>query len=177
MGNFDPAFIGKNGQLKVIPAALHRSLRQGTARRSFMVHLVFFGNFALMPADALPPSMQVQVLEKIRQRLRSGQLVVHYRCGDLLETCKILKIGSGSFFSLSDILSFEDQYYLQECIQCIFHKQPNAMLVARAFVRNRFREGQSEYFRKVWPMLEITDQSAQESTGMYQVLVFQPAQK
>jgi S-adenosylmethionine:diacylglycerol 3-amino-3-carboxypropyl transferase len=177
MGNFDPAFTGKNARLTVIPAALHQSLLRGTAGTSFMMHLIFFGNFAQMPVDALPPSMQLDVLEKIRQRLCSGQLKINYCRGDLLEVCQTIEAGQHPFFSLSDILSFEDQQYLRECIQLVFRKQPDAVLAARAFVRNRFREGQPDAYRKHWPRLEITDQTAQESTGMYQVFIFRPAQK
>lgn len=177
MGNFDPAFIGKNARLRVIPAALHQSLVQGTANRSFMMHLIFFGNFTQMPEDALPPSMQLDVLKEIRHRLNSGHLKVHYRCSDLLESLQTLETGYHPFFSFSDILSFEDQHYLRECIQRVFGKQPNAVIAARAFVRNRFLEGQPEDYRKLWPMMEIIDETAMESTGMYQVLVFRPAEK
>ncbi len=176
-GNRDMAFIGNGACLSVIPDALHRSIMARNAQNSFMMQLIFEGHFDNMKEEALPPSMQLNVLEQIRSRLNSGQLSVAYIWGDWLEQCRLLTPVPGTVYSASDILSFVDLDYLEAFLALTYQRQKDAVVVVRAFVRHRISAETLQKMRTKWPFLQISECSEQESTGMYQVFTFKPVIK
>ena len=171
--NSDPAFVGRGAQLGLIPAALNASIASGDAYASFMTHLIFRGRLdRMLPAD-LPPSMDVAVLERIQQRLRSGELHIRYIVGDWADSCRQLDDSATTFYSASDLLSFVNFDYLSHFIADVCRRQSAAVVVVRAFLRNRPEDAQLQALQHSQPMLTVTDLSQEESSGMYQVFALQ----
>ena len=171
--NSDPAFVGPGAQLGLIPAALNASIAAGDAYASFMTHLIFRGRLdRMLPAD-LPPSMDVAVLERVQQRLRSAELHISYIAGDWADSCRQLDDSATTFYSASDLLSFVDFDYLTHFIADVGRRQSAAVVVVRAFLRNRPEDAQLQALQHSQPMLTVTDLSQEESSGMYQVFVLQ----
>lgn len=171
--NSDPAFVGPGAQLGLIPAALNKSMAAGDAYASFMTHLIFRGRLdRMLPAD-LPPSMDVAVLERVQQRLRSGKLHIRYLAGDWADSCRQLDNSASTFYSASDLLSFVPFDYLSHFIADVCHRPFAATMVVRAFLRNRPEDARLQALQRSQPMLTITDLSREESSGMYQVLALQ----
>lgn len=165
-GNRDAAFVGKRAAVGHIPAALDRIIRQGKALSCFMVHLIFKGDLrGMAPAD-LPPSLQKEVLHKIKQRLALSHLRIHFHHCDLLAFVEKGVAGEQPvFYSLSDILSFEDRGYLEKMLDST-SREGNAV-VWRAFLRNRADSMDKIRLNNRHP--GILENTQGESTGMYQV--------
>lgn len=167
-GNKDSAFIGKGARSRIIPGALDNMIRNGKANSSFMAHLIFKGHLQHMEEKDLPPSLKKNVLDSIRDRLLSRDLIIEYYHGDLLEYVKNIHftLAMPVFYSASDILSFEDHHYLEELIQKSTIATGNT-IVWRSFLRNRLNKQQMEYLSRGSRKIEQYDNY--ESTGMYQV--------
>ena len=171
--NNDPAFVGPGARLELIPTALDKSIAAGDAYASFMTHLIFRGRLdRMLPAD-LPPSMDVAVLERVQQRLRSGELHLRYLTGDWADSCRQLDDSATTFYSASDLLSFVPFDYLSRFVADVCHRPLAATMVVRAFLRNRPEDAQLQALQRSQPSLTISDLSQEESSGMYQVFVLQ----
>ena len=162
-GNRDTAFTGEKALTSLVPAALDRTIKSGKAPSSFMVHLVFNGSLAAMPAPDLPPSLQEQVLTAIKERLQDGTIQCSYVKADILDYVK-RSTKQACFFSLSDILSFADFGYLQNLVSaCAGHGNT---VVGRSFLRNRLTQSQLTILGNQG---KLTVHDNEDSTGMYQV--------
>jgi S-adenosylmethionine:diacylglycerol 3-amino-3-carboxypropyl transferase len=169
MGNKDMAFISTDASVGQIPATLTRLMGEGRARASFITHLVFNGHLREMEESDLPPSLKEKSLNTIRQRLIKGQLLVKYYESDLLEyVCNAkTKPDERIFYSVSDILSFEDHVYLENLIRSCLKNRGNQIII-RSFLRNRLTPTQLQQLSATYGGLENLDEK--ESTGMYQVV-------
>lgn len=163
-GNSDPAFISKDAQIGLIPNSLDKVIKEKKASESFMMHLIFKGHLNEMDQESLPPSLQIERLESIRKRLKEGSLKVHYHESDILKWIieNKSKVETNTFFSLSDVLSFEKPIYLKEVLTLCQGKGNTA--VWRTFLRNRIQGENLDYNGN-----GIEDFSKNESTQMYQV--------
>lgn len=162
-GNRDEAFIGDRACTALIPAAFDSSIKKGKAASSFMAHLVFKGHLEQMHPTDLPPSLQEDVLTGIQNRLLHKELILQYQTADLFQAVKKNR-WQFCFFSVSDILSFADFFYLQKLVSTCAGR--GNILVGRSFLRNRLTEPQLEILQEYG---KLTLYDAEESTGMYQV--------
>ncbi|MBE7171136.1 MAG: DUF3419 family protein [Williamsia sp.] len=166
-GNQDPAFTGTGAQTGLIPVALDEVIRRGEAPACFMAHLIFKGHLREMHPVHLPPSLQKEVLQKIRQRLITKNFEICFHHIDLLAFTQMgLPASARSvFYSFSDILSFEDRHYLEKLLDHTVG--PGSTIVWRTFLRNRLDGNSRIMLAKKFPCLQ--DRTAAESTRMYQV--------
>ena len=170
-GNKDLAFVGRGADIARIPAALDQIVYNGEAGSCFMAHLIFKGHLRDMKEKSLPPSLQKNVLQKVKQRLLSSELTVNYHHTDVLTFVKDTIINQKPvFYSLSDILSFECPDYLHQLLNKI--AIPGNTLVWRTFLRNRVNGGK-KYDNQYVRYENMTDHSPSESTRMYQVFSIQ----
>ena len=171
-GNKDVAFTGNNAAIDQIPVALNQIIYNSEAQSCFMAHLIFKGHLREMSETSLPPSLQKSVLQKVKQRLISSEIKVHYHHTDILTFAKNsnLKQQQPVFYSLSDILSFENPDYLNELLTKI--SDPGNTIVWRAFLRNRFN-GNANRDPAGSRYDNLVDHSSTESTRMYQVFSIQ----
>ncbi|MFN2438448.1 MAG: DUF3419 family protein [Chitinophagaceae bacterium] len=165
-GNKDVAFVGKDSAIVYIPAALNEIIYKGEASSCFMAHLIFKGHLREMKEKNIPPSLQKDVLQKIKQKLVSSTLHVHYHHTDLLtfinKESHLLE--TPVFYSVSDILSFETFSYLEQLLTKT--NISGNIIVWRAFLRNR-TTGESTILNIKND--ELQDHTNAESTHMYQV--------
>ena len=168
-GNKDTAFIGRGASLERIPAALDFLIKSGQAASSFITHLIFKGHLRDMKESNLPVSLQKQALQKIKERLITAELCIEYHTGDLLEFVKTYKNNAANqtFYSASDILSFENHSYLADLLKNILNT-PDNIIVVRSFLRNRLSLPQLKELASTYKMIEEFDQM--DSSGMYQVV-------
>ncbi|HSU51901.1 MAG TPA: DUF3419 family protein [Segetibacter sp.] len=164
-GNKDIAFTSKNGHPGNIPVALAKTIYSGKAYSSFIAHLIFKGHLNDMEEEHLPPSLQRKVLRRIQERLQAKDLVIDYYAKDLLAFAKAQSITGPAFYSLSDILSFQDQQYLNELLEKI--AIPGSIVIVRSFLRNRLTAIELNELATRYGKVVTHDE--QESTGMYQV--------
>lgn len=165
-GNRDAAFVGRGAVVSHIPAALDRIIRQGKARSSFMIHLIFRGHLRDMDPADLPLSLQKEVLQRIKQRLALSRLRIHFHHSDLLNFVEKKVAGAQQvFYSLSDILSFEEPDYLQQLLDNTIGE--GNTVVWRAFLRNRADSMEKTRLNRRYP--GVQENTEEESTGMYQV--------
>lgn len=169
-GNNDVAFTGKGAKLCQVSRALEQSIEDGKISSSFIAHLIFKGNLMHMRPSEMPPSLQPQVLSIIKSRLIEGEMKIEYFSQDFLQFIKkeTAKNKVAAFYSISDILSYTDFYYLKEIIQQL---KSSDILVGRGFVRNRLPDQALAEIAK-HGMVDIHDD--QDSTLMYQVFSFKP---
>lgn len=167
-GNKDTAFTGKGAAIEHIPAALDKLIKNGRAASSFITHLIFKGHLKDMDKRELPPSLQKNVLKRIKERLINKELHIEYHQGDLLDFISRHNnpVDMPVFYSASDILSFEDHAYVGELIKSSLKNTGN-IVVVRSFLRNRLSAEQLKKLSKGYGFTEQFDQ--QESSGMYQV--------
>jgi len=169
-GNKDLAFVGRGADIARIPAALDKIVYNGEAASCFMAHLIFKGHLREMKETSLPLSLQKNVLQKVKQRLLSSEVTVNYNHTDILTYARDNAISQKpSFYSLSDILSFESPDYLRQLLNKI--AVPGNTIVWRTFLRNRANGTNHDD-----PYLNyenIADHSPVESTRMYQVFSIQ----
>jgi S-adenosylmethionine:diacylglycerol 3-amino-3-carboxypropyl transferase len=164
-GNKDIAFIGKEVRTGHIPVAVDEMIITGKADSSFIAHLIFKGHLKEMTGEYLPPSFQPEVLSRIQKRLRTKDLAVDYYLNDLLAFTQLQLITAPAFYSVSDILSFEEPEYLSRLLQVI--AVPGSIVVCRTFLRNRLTPFQLSELAARYGKVETHHQ--QDSTGMYQV--------
>ena len=166
-GNKDVAFVSKNSAIGHIPAALNEIIYKEEAASCFMAHLIFNGHLREMQEKDLPPSLQRDVLERIKQRLVSSSISVHYYHTDILSFAnkELPLLKQSIFFSVSDILSFETFNYLKELLDKT--ALPGNTIIWRAFLRNRVDENID--ISLLHKYAELTDHTPIESTRMYQV--------
>ncbi|MBO9611329.1 MAG: DUF3419 family protein [Dyadobacter sp.] len=165
-GNKDIAFVSPDAVVKQIPSALNEVVEEGALHSCFMTHLIFKGHMREMLLTDLPPSLQKAVLEKIKSRMASSSLSIHYHHADVSGFIHSHKgtLEEPVFYSLSDILSFENSDYLKQVSEQV--KVQEHTLTWRTFLRNRIdKEGLSSFLDRN----NIENHSMEESTKMYQV--------
>jgi S-adenosylmethionine:diacylglycerol 3-amino-3-carboxypropyl transferase len=169
LGNKDIAFTGKGASLQRIPSALDSLIKSGQAPSSFITHLIFNGHLRDMDDQHLPPSLQKAFLERIRERLIKKELCIRYHHEDLLRFVKnhndLRK--TSTFYSVSDILSFESHSYLSELLNNSLSSAGNVIIV-RGFLRNRLSQPHLNDLSMTYKSIQNFDES--ESSGMYQVI-------
>ncbi|MEP7376653.1 MAG: DUF3419 family protein [Chitinophagaceae bacterium] len=172
-GNKDAAFVSKDAVTAHIPSALNEVIYKGEAGSCFMAHLIFKGHLREMKEDDLPPSLQKEVLLKIKNKLISSDITIRYHHTDILDFVnkKITAFNKPVFYSVSDILSFENLHYLQQLIDKT--TSPGNYLVWRAFLRNRANTGVNTLLAS--KPGELQEHTTDESTRMYQVFSIQKA--
>ena len=169
-GNKDIAFVGSNAAVTRIPVALDNIIKENKAASSFMAHLVFKGHLLQMQPQDLPPSLQEEILLAIKRRLMNQDISIEYHKVDLLEYIDANReaLNGPVFYSLSDILSFADNGYLQQLMErTAVHK---SIIVARSFLRNRLSPKQLDNLRSYG---QVKTYDEEESTNMYQVFSVQ----
>ena len=166
-GNKDVAFISPDADIKQIPLALNKMIYSSRSAFSFIIHLVFKGHLRDMRSEDLPPSLQTEVLQSIKDKLLTSSLRIAFHQVDLLSYVKQAYQSSESsvFYSISDILSFENHYYLEELLSLTARNKN--MIVWRTFLRNRSARITRISINN--QLLTLEDHSCMESTGMYQV--------
>ena len=171
-GNKDVAFVSKDASIMHIPVALNDILYHGETQSCFMAHLLFKGHLRDMQDSDLPPSMQREVLQRIRQRLISATIKIQYHHTDILTFMQKNQatLEPPVFYSLSDILSFELPDYLDKFLQGI-HMSENTV-VWRTFLRHRTSTSMFASLEAKYPGLR--DYTEKESTRMYQVYAIGP---
>ena len=165
-GNKDVAFVSPDAIVKQIPLALNQLAENGALQSCFMAHLIFKGHTREMAEADVPPSLQREVLEKIKSRIAAASLTIHYHHADVLGFIQANKsaLQEPVFYSLSDILSFENADYLKQVSAQI--KTQGHTLVWRTFLRNRIEEDRIPNFLD---HSNIAGHSMDECTRMYQV--------
>lgn len=166
LGNHDSAFIGKAAKPSFIPNTLDLQFKNGTAKYSFIYHLIFQGHFHKMDSSVIPISLQVEILEKIKKRLADDSLQVSFIHQDLLEyltaQCQEAK---SNFISTSDILSFVPVEYLEKLLNLPIARM--STIAVRAFIKNRITEKHLSQIKSKG--FCYSDWSGAERSGMYQV--------
>jgi S-adenosylmethionine:diacylglycerol 3-amino-3-carboxypropyl transferase len=165
LGNKDIAFTSKDAHTSNIPVALENIIYSGKAHSSFIAHLIFKGHLNDMAEEYLPASLQRKVLRSIQERLRTKDIVIDYYSKDLLAFTRVQLTTGSVFYSLSDILSFQDQKYLNELLEKI--AVPGSIVVGRSFLRNRLTPLQLDELAMKYGKAVTYDDH--DSTGMYQV--------
>lgn len=168
-GNKDVAFIGRGACPEHIPSALNFNLKNGLGFSSFTTHLIFNGHLRDMDELSLPPSMQKEVLTKIRHRIIKKEIHIEYHQKDFLELVKKQKdhLAPAAFYSVSDILSFENHNYIFELLKQI-RDRPGNLMVIRAFLRNRLTTLQLNQLATSYKTVQRFDDM--DSSRMYQVV-------
>ena len=169
-GNKDVAFISKDGQQKLIPEALQQALRDDSVSQNCLFHLIFNGNLNMMPEKQMPPSFQYEVLTQVKELLQEGRIKIKYYNQDVLAFGKRFDFNQcgNSFFSFSDILSFDNLEYIKKLFKTIKDKSvSSSVLILRAFIRNRMSENQIRELKNEFG--PVKDLSHLENTKMYQV--------
>ena len=170
MGNRDVAFIGDGADVRIIPDALTSMIDGRRASASFLLHLIFKGHLRDMSSPALPPSLQEAVLGKIKERLTRKKVSVEFCHADVLEYAKHHPCDLPAFYSLSDILSFEDHDYLAELLETIPDRK-GTVIVVRSFLRNRLSLVQLKELVRSYREIRFLDEF--DRSGMYQVIVIE----
>jgi len=170
-GNRDIAFCANDCNCRIISEGLQKTLESGYANKSFMYNLIFKGHIREMEPKFLPSSLRPEVLDKIKQKLIRKETEIIYLTGDL-ET--VIKENAGNlenntFFSFSDILSFNNFQYLMN----IFTYLKSTCLtglsgVFRSFLRNSINPGDIPEGL----LQSVSDLSGKELTNMYKVYYF-----
>jgi S-adenosylmethionine:diacylglycerol 3-amino-3-carboxypropyl transferase len=164
-GNKDIAFIGSGSSNEQIPSAIENIIYSGKARSSFIVHLIFKGHLQEMAEKDLPLSLQKERLRRIQERILNGEIEIEYYAVDLLQFARQHSFSEPVFYSISDILSFENQDYLNQLLSQL--SGTDVLLACRSFLRNRLSPGKLAELAARFGRVEIYDH--QDATGMYQV--------
>lgn len=166
-GNRDKAFVSRDAAVEHIPSALNEIIYKGNAPSCFMAHLIFKGHLQEMEEADLPPSLQKKVLAGIKHRIASAGISIEYHKTDMLDFIRKTKglLAVPVFYSLSDILSFENAGYMQEVASVLTGQEHTT--VWRTFLRNRVNAADP-----TGAMQQVSEHSGDESTGMYQVFSF-----
>ena len=172
-GSRDPAFVARDARTALIPLALQQSLDRRQTDQSFVFHLVFYGDLDRLPAASYPPSLQPGILARIKEALNENRIVISFHHGDWLQYFRRLdqRMNQPAFFSLSDLLTYEDFDYLKGFLDVLrrFSNGPHRA-VFRTFTRNALNEAQARWLASISPCFE--DHSLEEMTGMYRVYSF-----
>ncbi len=166
-GNKDSAFVGSGSQLSLISDALDKCILNGKAKENFMCHLIFKGHLRDMEKLQLPPSLQKPILDKIRNKLLTDKIKINYIHQDLLkfQIKNNHAVPGFTFYSISDILSFEDISYLKRFLSKINHN--GNMVVWRSFLRNQLSDSDMSYLQQQFETVQNLSQF--DSSGMYKV--------
>jgi S-adenosylmethionine:diacylglycerol 3-amino-3-carboxypropyl transferase len=164
-GNKDIAFIGSGSSNEQIPSAIENIIYSGKAQTSFIVHLIFKGHLQEMAENDLPLSLQKARLTRIQERILNREIEIEYYAVDLLQFARQHSFSEPIFYSISDILSFENQDYLNQLLSQL--SGTDVLLACRSFLRNRLSPGRLDQLAARFGRVEIYDH--QETTGMYQV--------
>lgn len=178
-GNRDIAFIAPDADIKRIPEGLHQLITEKKASDSYITHLIFEGHLRNLPAKTACPSLQPELLERVSRRLKEGHLQVAYFHGDWQQLCRQQNLlqTPDTFYSLSDILSFESKEYLLNFLTAVFAESAQRKtVVIRSFLRNVLSQEDIRQLNERFPQLQVKDLSAQDSSHMYQVLALCQAQ-
>ncbi len=172
-GNKDIAFVSSDAECQHIPKGLQKVMDENLVSQSFMFHLVFKGHLNEMNPEALPPSLKIENLKKIKQALQENRIEVSYHENDI--TMYLQKysrsIEGHTFYSLSDILSFYSFSNLESLLNTISKNENEKHWgVVRAFVRNRLGEKELSQLRK--RLGELIESTHLERTKMYQTFNF-----
>lgn len=170
-GNKDVAFISNDATTQYIPDAINNMIFKNESASSFMMHLIFKGHLREMKEEDLPPSLQQNVLAKIKTRLNTSGIAVHYHHADLLSFVKTrnASLRSNVFYSVSDVLSFERPGYMDELLDCT--RVSGNTIVWRSFLRNRVDDDlKNKISEKHKAFYDLTEK---ETTRMYQVFAIQ----
>lgn len=170
-GNHDIAFVSRDACISQIPMAINKSIQKGEAHSNFMMHLIFKGHLRDLNEDELPPSLQKENLQKIKDKLVAGLIYIHYHHTDILSYINNTRVNeSPVLYSLSDILSFEKYDYVSNVIDRLSHSEN--IIIWRSFLRNR--DALNELSIPVELCRKVQSLTSDESTGMYQVYLLQP---
>ena len=170
-GNKDIAFNSKDCMRKVIPEGLRKTVQENFANKSFMFNLLFKGHLREMDTSFIPPSLQAEILERIRQKLVRQEIEMLYCTNDLKTAIKenIETVSANTFFSFSDILSFESIDYLFEILLELKNTgMKNLNGVFRTFLRNDIKI--EKFPRGI--VNSLVDVSEREMTNMYKAYYF-----
>lgn len=174
LGLKDPAFISASANPKYIVEALQKTMDNQKVASSWMFHLIFYGNLLRMNKIDMPISLDLHYLEKLKNKLLSKELEIEYIRSDLFEYLDnhLLDHPGNSFYSISDVLSFENMGSLDQLLDKILSlKGGHHTLIARAFLKNRISK---DYIKSCeLKGLQCTDLSAHERSNMYQVIEFE----
>ncbi|MCK5371771.1 MAG: DUF3419 family protein [Cyclobacteriaceae bacterium] len=169
--NTDLAFTSSGCDQQIISMALNKTLLDGSVDNNFMFHLIFKGHLRDMQTDLLPPSLQPKLLKRCKSRLMKEEIDIDYATSDLLELIgkKNYNTYDISFFSISDILSFNDINYLVDITSVLKTNVFKTIhVVFRSFLRNNYPK---EVFEEKMA-IPIQDLSDKERTNMYKVFHF-----
>ena len=168
-GNNDLAFISDTADQQIIPNGLHQTIKDNSAGKNCMFHLIFNGNLHSMNEMYLPVSFQRKELEQIKKALVTESFQVTFHEQDLLSFAKQNKVNDkhGAFFSISDILSFENKPYLKAFLGSLQSKN-RCTVIFRSFLSHRMNAADLTELEKYCQ--SITDHSDSERTNMYQVI-------
>jgi len=168
-GNKDMAFVSKDAQVNYIAEGLKQLSNPNKMHRCFMAHLIFKGNLHDMDDTDLPPSVRQAVLSEVKSNLLLTSITIQYHHVDVLRfiTQNTWGLTEPVFYSLSDILSFEDTDYLYQLIDKLTNQEH--VLVWRTFLRNRMVGCWQD---RLPGNNSVRDHTSDESTGMYQVFSY-----
>lgn len=164
----DKAFLGRNSKPSIIGNSLRKTMQEEKYMESFMFQLIFKGHLGDMAPELLPASLQPEVLENIKRKMVNKQLRIHFVLNDIRQYIfGQHTLPDRSLISLSDILSFVDSHYLEDCLlQLDFIREGRLDILVRSFLKNKpmppqIREWEDNY--------RVSDLSEKERTGMYSV--------
>jgi S-adenosylmethionine:diacylglycerol 3-amino-3-carboxypropyl transferase len=169
--NKDIAFNSSDCERKIISKGLERTLKSNHVTQSFMFNLLFKGHLREMDESFVPPSLQPEILSRIKKRLINKEIEIIYLAKDISDAIKENPdyITDNTFLSFSDILSFEKPEYLIEIISILKKmNRKNLNGVFRSFLRNEFNSAKfpENLFNK---LIDYTDK---EMTNMYKAHYF-----
>ena len=117
--------------------------------------------------------MQPAFLQRVSRRLKEGSLDISYLYGDWHKVCvdnNLFHIPD-TFYSLSDILSFESKNYIINFLKEVFAQTgPKKTVVIRSFLRNVLTADDIGQLGRRFPHIQTKDLSTLDSSNMYQVL-------
>jgi len=169
--NKDIAFNSSDCERKIIPKGLQRTLKSNHANQSFMFNLIFKGHLREMDESFVPPSLQSEILIGIKKRLINKEIEIIYLAKDISNAIKDNPdyLTDNTFFSFSDILSFQKHEYLIDIVSILKKmNRKNLNGVFRSFLRNEVNtlKFPENLFSK------LIDNSDKEMTNMYKAYYF-----
>jgi len=170
-GNTDSAFVSKTANQLIIPNGLNQTLKENAVDKNCMFHLIFKGNLLSMKEKNLPVSFQRKELEGIKMALEKKSFQMTFHNQDLLDFIKQFDFSNcnESFFSISDILSFENKFYLSQFIGAVKTRSKNkSTVISRSFLNHRMNTDDLTQLKNNG--ISIKDHSHLEQTRMYQVI-------
>ncbi len=167
-GISDKAFLGRNSNPSIIGNSLRKTMEEDRQMESFMFQLIFKGHLNDMTPAVLPASLRPDILETIKWKLLNRQLKIHFVQNDIRNYIFAQHtVPDRSLISLSDILSFVDRYYLEDCLlQLDYIREGRLDILVRSFLKNKPLPNHVKEWRDSYL---VADLSEKEKTGMYSV--------